>query len=971
VSFVFGEQFSGQRGWVFWYYVRLRFEETNPVRPKPELKNTLNLPKTSFNMKANLPQREPGMLKHWDEIDVYGKIRAARAGCPSFVLHDGPPYANGAIHMGTAINKILKDIIVKSRNMMGFDAPYLPGWDCHGLPIEIKVDQNLGPKKAAMSKVAVRKECRKYAEKFIGIQREGFKRLEVFGEWSDPYLTMSHGYEADIARAFGEFVDKGLVYKGLKPVHWCMSCKTALAEAEVEYEDDTSPSIYVSFPIVSELSDIDPALAGGGWSIVIWTTTPWTLPANLAVAVHPDFEYSALRVDGKGFVIATELIPAVAQAVGWKEWQEVARFRGRALDRRKAKHPFIGRESLLVLAGYVTLDAGTGCVHTAPGHGYEDYLTGVAYGLEILCPVDDEGRFVAGVEYFGGMPVFDANPKIVDHLREAGVLLQSSPFAHTYPHCWRCHNPVLFRATPQWFISLDHDGFRGRVLEAIKDVRWIPAWGEERISNMVKDRPDWCISRQRDWGVPIVAFYCADCGGILLEKRIVDHVAAIFDREGADAWYARESAQLLPEGTACGKCGSREFRKESNILDVWFDSGSSHLAALGHRKDLPWPSDLYIEGGDQYRGWFQSSLLIGVALRGTSPYRASITHGWTLDELGRAMSKSKGIGVDPNDLVKEVGAEVTRLMVSSVNHVEDLRIFSELFDRIKEAYRKVRNTARYMLGNLSNQLDHERPHFDAARDAVPYDQMLEIDRWVLARAARLIQRCRKGYEEYQFHQVYTALYNFCTVDMSSIYLDILKDRLYTHATHSVPRRSAQTAMWHVLDALTRLIAPILPFTAEEICQAMYENSNTEDRPHSVHVLLFPEYRADHDRENLLAEWDRLLEVRQVVSKALEELRQAGTIGNSLEACVTLHAGGETASLLRRHAEDLRFIFIVSRVEILEAEGTDLKVDVVRAEGEKCERCWNYSTQVGADVDFPTICERCSSHVRAMFGEPDR
>jgi isoleucyl-tRNA synthetase len=950
----------------FWYDKKLRFQETTHVRPKPEIKDTLNLPKTSFSMKANLPQREPAMLKHWEEMDVYGKIRAARAGRPIYVLHDGPPYANGAIHMGTAVNKILKDIIVKSHSMLGFDAPYLPGWDCHGLPIEIKVDQDLGDKKASMSKVAVRKECRKYAEKYIDIQREGFKRLEVFGEWAAPYLTMSYSYEAETARAFGAIVEKGMVYKGLKPVHWCMSCKTALAEAEVEYEDDTSPSIFVAFPMQSDLSQIDHGLAGHDWAIVIWTTTPWTLPANLAIAVHPDYEYSAVLVGGKGYIVASELLHSVARACGWQEWREIVRFRGRVLEGLNARHPFLDRESLLVLADYVTLDAGTGCVHTAPGHGYDDYMTGVAYGLEILCPVDDDGRFVPDVKKFGGMPVFEANPLIVDYLRETGWLLHSEPFSHSYPHCWRCHNPVLFRATPQWFVALDHGGFRGRVLEAIKKVRWIPAWGEERISNMVKDRPDWCISRQRDWGVPIIAFYCAGCGEILLEKPIIDHVASIFEREGADAWYARESADLLPEGTSCRKCGGRSFRKESNILDVWFDSGSSHLAALGHRDDLPWPSDLYIEGGDQYRGWFQSSLLIGVALRGASPYRASITHGWTLDELGRAMSKSKGIGVDPNDAVKDLGAEVLRLMVSSVNHVEDVRIFDELFDRIKEAYRKIRNTARYMLGNLSNQPDPVRRHFDPARDSVPYDQMTEIDRWVLARLARLIRRCRKGYEDYQFHQVYSALYNFCTVDLSSFYLDVLKDRLYTHATRSLSRRSAQTAMWQILDALTRLIAPILPFTAEEICHAMYEQGNMQTRPVSVHVLLFPEYNSYYDREDLVTEWDRLLEVRQLVSKALEEVRQSGTIGNSLEARVTLRAGGDVAALLRRHAQDLRYLFIVSQADVVDDGGNELRVEVTRAEGTKCERCWNYSLSVGKDADFPPVCERCAVHVHEMY-----
>jgi len=936
-----------------------------------DIKNTLNLPKTSFAMKANLPQREPAMLKRWDDMDIYGKIRAARAGRPSFILHDGPPYANGAIHMGTAVNKILKDIIVKSRNMMGFDAPYLPGWDCHGLPIEIKVDQMLGARKAMMGKVAVREECRKYAEKYIDVQRDGFRRLEVFGEWAEPYLTMSHAYEAEIARAFGEFVAKGMVYKGQKPVHWCMNCKTALAEAEVEYEDHTSPSIYVAFPMVSDLADIDPKLGAGDWAVVIWTTTPWTLPANLAIAFHPEYEYAAVRVAGKGYIVAADLLPSVAAACGWQQPVEVARFRGRVLDRRRARHPFLERDSLLVLADYVTLDAGTGCVHTAPGHGYDDYVTGVAYGLEILCPVDDDGRFVPEVEMFGGLPVFDANPRILDHLRALGLLLHASSIDHTYPHCWRCHNPIVFRATPQWFIMLDHDGFRGRVLEAIRTVRWIPAWGEERISNMVKDRPDWCISRQRDWGVPIIAFYCVSCGEILLEKSIVRHVAAIFDREGADAWYARESGELLPAGTTCRKCGDSRFRKETNILDVWFDSGSSHLAVLGRRKDLPWPADLYIEGGDQYRGWFQSSLLIGVALHDAPPYRASITHGWTLDEEGRAMSKSRGIGVDPAVLVREQGAEVTRLLVSSVNHVEDVRIFDELLDRLKEAYRKIRNTARFMLGNLSNQNDRAHPRFDPARDAVPYEQMLEIDRWILARTARLIRKCVKGYEDYQFHLVYSALYNFCTVDLSAFYLDVLKDRLYTHATRSVSRRSAQTALWHVLDAFTRLIAPVLPFTAEEILEAMYEGYNPQERPESVHVLLFPEYQELHDREELLAEWEQLLEVRQAVSKSLEELRQTGAIGNSLEARVTLRADEKTAELLRRHAHDLRYLFIVSQVQVEEAPASELQIEVGRAEGAKCERCWNYSAAVGSDAGFSTLCERCVANVHEMYGTRGR
>ncbi|MBN2321561.1 MAG: isoleucine--tRNA ligase, partial [Acidobacteria bacterium] len=627
-----------------------------------EIKNTLNLPKTSFSMKANLQQREPEMLRHWEEMDIYRKIREARAGCPRFVLHDGPPYANGAIHMGHALNKIVKDIIVKSRSMLGFDAPYLPGWDCHGLPIEIKVEEKLGSKKNELSKIAIRRECRKYAEKNIEIQRRGFKRLEVFGEWSEPYLTMSYQYEAEIARALGHFVEKGLVYKGQKPVHWCSSCRTALAEAEVEYEDHTSPSVYVSFPVQSDLSDLNADLAGKDWSVVIWTTTPWTLPANLAVAFHPDYQYSAVRVGDKGYIVATELVKAVAEKCGWTDIREAARFPGKSLEGRKARHPFIDRESVFVIGGYVTLDTGTGCVHTAPGHGHDDYITGKNYGLDIYCPVGDDGCFSENIEHFGGLAVFKANPKIVEHMRSIGALLHYEDFGHSYPHCWRCHNPIIFRATSQWFISLDVKGYREQALNAIRDVRWIPSWGEERIRNMVHERPDWCISRQRVWGVPIVAFYCTSCGQVLLQKDVIDHVASIFEKEGADAWYIRKPAELLPEGTVCGKCGKNDFRQEFDILDVWFDSGSSHLATLGKRDDLPWPSDLYIEGGDQYRGWFQSSLLIAVALHGKAPYGTAITHGWTLDEQGRTMSKSKGIGIDPNDLVKARGADIARLL---------------------------------------------------------------------------------------------------------------------------------------------------------------------------------------------------------------------------------------------------------------------------------------------------------------------
>ena len=936
-----------------------------------ELKNTLNLPKTSFSMKANLPQREPEMLRHWEEIDVYGKIRAARAGAPTYVLHDGPPYANGMIHMGTAINKIIKDIIVKSRSMMGFNAPYVPGWDCHGLPIEKKVEEQLGGKKAGMTKAAIRRECREYAEKYIEIQRQGFKRLEVFGEWADPYLTMSYGYEADITRAFGGCVEKGLVYKGKKPVHWCVSCQTALAEAEIEYEPHTSPSVYVAFPLASDISDlpdIGAKLAGNDWSVVIWTTTPWTLPANLAIALHPEYEYSAVRVGGRGYIVASEMLAAVAAKIGWTEIEEIARFKGKVLENRKARHPFIDRESLLVTANYVTLEAGTGCVHTAPGHGYDDYVTGVNNKLDIYCPVDDAGRFMKNVENFAGDLVFEANPKIVELMRANGSLLKGENFEHSYPHCWRCHRPVIFRATPQWFIAMDNGGLRETTLEAIRKVRWIPSWGEERIRNMVKDRPDWCISRQRAWGVPITAFYCKDCGETLLDKKVIDHVADIFAKESADAWYLRPVAELMPEETVCAKCGGKNFEQEFDILDVWFDSGSSYIATLGKRNDMPWPADLYLEGGDQYRGWFQSSLLISTALTGQAPYRATITHGWTLDEKGRAMSKSKGIGIDPNDLVKARGAEIARLLVSSVSYVEDVRIFDELLDRLGEAYRKIRNTCRFMLGNLGNQQDAAHPRFNPDTDCLPYRKMMEIDRWAVARAQRLARECVKGYEDYQFHRVYGALYNFCTVDMSAFYLDILKDRLYTAAAHSPERRSAQTALWTILDALVRLIAPVLSFTSEEVYSAMYEGLPAAGKAESVHTLLFPEFPIRPEADSLLAEWEKIRVLREPVLKALEEVRQSGAIGNSLEAKVRIRASEENATLLSRHGEDLRYIFIVSQAEVVtDASAKDgFEIEVTKADGAKCERCWNYSTAVGADAEFPTLCERCVPVVKGNF-----
>jgi len=921
------------------------------------LKETVNLPRTSFSMKANLALNEPKFLEKWEREDLYGKLREARRGRPVFVLHDGPPYANGVIHLGHALNKILKDLIVKSRSMEGFWAPYVPGWDCHGLPIEIKVDKDLGSKKRDLSQVEIRRACRRYAEKYIAIQRDEFKRLGIFGEWDDPYLTMSYQYEASIARAFGKFVGQGSVYKGLKPVHWCISCRTALAEAEVEYSNHTSPSVIVRFPF-PDAGRVAAELEGADCSILIWTTTPWTLPANLAIAFHPEYVYVAVRVEGHVYILARDLLESVARKAGWSDPVVVAEFEGKKLEKLSARHPFIDRPSLLVLADHVTLDQGTGAVHTAPGHGAEDYVLGQQYGLEIYNPVDAAGRFVPEVEHFAGMQVFDANTAIIDHLRARGALVATEKFSHSYPHCWRCHNPVIFRATPQWFIAMDHAGLRQKALEAIAGVRWLPAWGQERISNMVATRPDWCISRQRIWGVPITVFYCSSCDEILLDRNVVEHVAAIFEKEGADAWFTREAAELVPSGTRCAKCGGAAFTKEFNILDVWFDSGASHEAVLGRRADLPWPADVYLEGGDQYRGWFHSSLLVGVACHGGAPYRTVITNGWTLDSEGRAMSKSLGNVISPQEIIKKSGAEILRLWVSSIDYREDVRLSEEILARLSEAYRKIRNTFRYLLGNLYD--------FNPATDSVPRDQMLEIDRWALAVTAQVSARVRKAYVDYEFHGVYHALHNFCVVEMSSLYLDILKDRLYTAAAASLARRSAQTALYQIADSLCRLLAPLLPFTAEEAWLALNGN-NADSR--SIHLMEFGGQAESCADDALLEDWKLLLEIREVVSKALEEARQKKEIGQSLQASIKLEAGPATLAYLEHFRSDLRFIFIVSQVELaptsdaIEAPG--VRVAVAPAVGQKCERCWTYSQSVGGEGKYPTACDRCVAALEEM------
>jgi isoleucyl-tRNA synthetase len=926
-----------------------------------DYKTTLNLPKTSFPMKANLPQTEPQMLAWWEQIGIYKRLREAAADRPLWILHDGPPYANGNIHMGHVLNKVLKDIVVKSRSMLGFNAVYVPGFDCHGLPIEHQVDKELGLDKPgvdvrrAMDPVEKIRRCRAYAQKFIGIQTEEFQRLGVFGDWDNPYTTMTPAYEGVIAREFGRLVGRGLVYKGLKPVHWCMYCKTALAQAEVEYEDQRTPSVYVKFPLLGPLPAAPDAPRP---SLVVWTTTPWTLPANLAVAVHADEEYVALEAQGETFVVAAKLAEAFAGVAKLGPVRERARLGGSALAGLEYRHPWIDRTGTVGVGDFVTMDSGTGLVHVAPGHGEEDYEFGRKHGLKIYNPVDDDGRFVAEVEHFAGQTVWEANGKIVALLRERGALVAEVALDHTYPHCWRCKNPTLFRATEQWFVALDKDGLRARTLDAIRrDVQWIPRWGEERIFNMVAHRPDWTLSRQRVWGVPIVAFYCGRCEELLLDQSVVDHVARIFgEGRGIEEWYLRAETDLLPSGTRCPRCGGTEFRKGTDTLDVWFDSGCSHAAVLETRPELRWPAELYLEGSDQHRGWFHSSLLEAMATRGAPPYKSVLTCGFVVDGEGKKMSKSGGNAVKPDESIAKYGAEVLRLWVAAEDYTEDIRLSTEIIDRLADAYRRIRNTFRFLLGNLAD--------FDPARDRQSSARLDEVDRWVLDRLARLIDRVERAYEEYQFHTVFHSVHNFCAVDLSAQYLDIIKDRLYTSAAGDPRRRAAQTACADILGALLRLMAPILTFTTEEAWRHA-----PGARGESVHLERFPEVPLEWLDERLKAEWDRLLEVRREVAKALETARARKLIGSGLEASVRIVSAPEDVpALLASKRELLKTLFIVSRVEIggpatgavvyESQEIPGLVVAVDRAPGRKCDRCWTWSERVGDDPRHPTLCERC-------------
>ncbi len=924
-------------------------------------KDTLNLPRTDFPMKANLAQREPEILAAWEKQNLYAKIQDAARGREKFVLHDGPPYANGHIHLGTALNKILKDFIIKSRTMAGFSCTYRPGWDCHGLPIEHQVDKERGARRQSVSILDKRQLCRTYAKKFIDIQRGEFKRLGVFGEWDRPYLTMDNGYTATIIREFGKFVAAGSVYKRKKPIQWCASCKTALAEAEVEYQDSSSPSIYVKFPLISDVAEKSPALKGKKVFVVIWTTIPWTIPANLAISLHPEFTYAAVEAGNEVYIIAEGLLPKTLAALDIDRYRILDTFPGAQLEGLVCRHPFIERDSILITGAHVTLEAGTGCVHTAPGHGQEDYEIGLKYNLDIYAPVDDDGKFIADVEFFAGQFVFSADKAVIEKLASVNALLKQEKFTHAYPHCWRCKNPIIFRATEQWFISLEESRLRERALQAIMNVQWIPPWGRERIYLMVEHRPDWCISRQRSWGVPIPVFYCRQCGRTLMSQEIINGVADRFEKEGADIWFAQDAPGLLPSGTVCPNCSSRDFDKEHDILDVWFDSGVSFAAVLENSESLSFPADMYLEGSDQHRGWFHSALLTSVETRNRAPYKSVLTHGFVVDGKGEKMAKSKRNVIAPEEVIKSYGVEVLRLWVASEDYREDITISDEILKRLSESYRKIRNTCRFLLGNLHD--------FTPAR-AVEYEHLAELDRWALHQLYQLAGRVTAAYDACEFHTIYHLLHNFCVTDLSAVYLDILKDNLYCSLPGGASRKASQTALHVILASLIKLMAPLLPFTADELWGYLPADPSREE---SVHLARFPRLDPRYLDTPLAEKWQMLFQVRNRGLKMLEEKRAEKLLGNSLEAEIVLEAPEQLFNLLTDNHSVLEDLCIVSRVTLRKASGgpeltpaaamDKLQVSVVRTAAGKCERCWKYSETVGESPAHPSLCRRCAQVIQ--------
>ena len=922
---------------------------------------TLNLPQTGFPMRAGLPQKEPGMVKDWNENGLYEKVIAKNAGKPLYVLHDGPPYANGDIHLGTALNKVLKDIIVRYKNLNGFKSPYIPGWDTHGLPIELKALKKLGVSKD-IPPVELRKHCKEFALHYVDTQREEFKRLGVIGDWEHPYLTLKPEFEAKQIELFGAMANKGYIYKGLKPVYWCPTCDTALAEAEIEYNEDKCLSIYVKFHVLDDkggklremgAKDLDKTY------FVIWTTTTWTLPGNMAICVGPAFEYCVVSANGEYYVMAKELVPAAMKAAHIEEYEILGSCLGNELEYMTYQHPFIDRQSPVILGDHVTLESGTGCVHTAPGHGVEDFDVCAQHypEIEVIVPVDHQGRMTELAGEFQGLTTDDANKAIAKKLEEVNALFASEKIIHQYPHCWRCKDPVLFRATEQWFCSVDD--IKEQTVEAIEKIEFIPPWGQGRMTNMVRDRSDWCISRQRTWGVPIPVFYCKNCGQYHVDEESIQAVSNLFREKGSDAWYTTDAKDILPAGTKCKKCGGTEFIKETDIMDVWFDSGTTHASVRPDNPDMKWPVDLYLEGTDQYRGWFQSSLLTSIAWKGQAPYEAVCTHGWVVDGEGRKMSKSFGNGIEPKEITEKYGADILRLWVASADYHADIRISNDILKQLSEVYRKIRNTARYILGNVSD--------FEPGRDMVPFDQLTDLDKWALARFNELVKSAKAAYDKFEFHIVYHALHNFCTIDMSNFYLDVIKDRLYVEAADSQNRRAAQTTIYTILRGLDLILAPIIPFTAEEIWQFM-----PADEKYCADSVMLNDMPAAQDGlvdEGFMQKWDRIHAVRDDVLKALELARNAKMIGKSLEAQVTLHCNDELFAFLSSVEKELAPVFIVSQVKLEQGGQGEftgdldgLSVTVSKAEGELCPRCWAYSHTVGADPKHPTLCARCAGIV---------
>lgn len=918
---------------------------------------TLNLPETDFPMRGNLPKREPEIMEFWKTNDIYNKRQKKAEGKKQFILHDGPPYANGKIHLGHVVNKVLKDMILKYKSLRGYQTPYVPGWDTHGMPIEHAAIKNLGLNRHELDPLKLREECKNYALQWIDIQREDFKRLGVNGDWDNPYITLKHGYEAKQIEVFGDMAKKGHIYKGLKTVYWCPSCETALAEAEIEYAEKKSHTIYVKFAAADTQGKLPEGLTNENVFAVIWTTTPWTLPANVAIAVHPELEYNWVKVENEVYLIANGLLESVAKDAKWESYEIIGSIKGEDAAGMTFMHPFIDRTSVVVTADYVTLEQGTGCVHTAPGHGPDDFETGLRNDLPVLSPVNGAGKFTEEAGEFAGMDIHDAEVPIIKRLAANGALLSKGSVRHQYAHCWRCKNPVIYRATEQWFASVD--GFREEALKAVEDSRWIPSWGENRIHNMIADRHDWCISRQRVWGVPLPIFYCDKCNEHIINEETINIIKELFAKEGSDAWWAKSAEEILPTGFACPKCGHTHFRKETDIMDVWFDSGSSHAAVLEQRPELSWPADLYLEGSDQHRGWFQSSLLTSVATRGRAPYNAVLTHGFVVDGEGKKMSKSVGNVIFPQEIIEKFGADILRLWVSSADYQADIRISNDIMKQLSEVYRKIRNTFRYILGNLNN--------FNPETDMVSYDQLEEFDKWALLRLAQVHEKVTTAFENYEFHVMYHAVHNYCTVDLSSIYLDVLKDRLYTSGRASVSRRAAQTTMYHILKTLVVSLSPILTFSTEEVWKHM---PKTADMPESVQLADWPVLSEEYKNEALDQKWAQILGLRGEITKALEIARRDKVIGHSLDATVTIYATGDNYARLAELGEFLPRLLIVSRVQLVEgmeapegafrSEETEMAIQVVAAEGEKCERCWIFDETVGQVSAHPTLCKRCAA-----------